>query len=335
MAAGDLGKAIREVARSRAEVGSHAPVPRERGAGTVPDVQAPTIRRGIAELLRGRRPAGSAPDGSSPPRSRPADSRSPDPHRSVLDFPGARALSVDGCEIVEIRRELTELLPGENVLRDLREGLALLAERDPEDVYEGLRPAIGCRLEDLVVVDLETTGFWGCPVFLVGVLEEEGGQLVTRQLLARDYPEEGPMLRAAAELLGRRKLLVTFNGKSYDVPCFGERCAYFGIRSPLRRKKHVDILHTARRRWKNELPDCRLQTLERQITFLTRQGDVPSAEIPAVYHDFAASGDPDSLAPVLHHGRVDVITTARLFACLAADPPAPIRRRRRKPEERK
>jgi uncharacterized protein YprB with RNaseH-like and TPR domain len=320
MAAGELAKAIREVARRHAEAPHDAAVRGRPGAGPAApanDAQAPAIRRGIAELLRGCRP-------SEPPV------RVERCLETVLELPGARLVATARGDVVEIRRELVDLLPGEDVARDLHEGLRALASREPEEIYEGLRPAHGCRLEDLAVVDLETTGFWGCPVFLVGVLEEEEGRLVTRQILARDYPEEEAMLHAAAEVLGRRRLLVTFNGKSYDVPCFGERCATFGIRSPLRRKKHVDVLHTARRRWRNELPDCRLQTLERHVTFLTRQGDVPSAEIPAVYHDFAASGDPEALAPVLHHGRVDVITTARLFARLAADPPGPVRRRKRR-----
>ena len=68
------------------------------------------------------------------------------------------------------------------------------------------------------------------------------------------------------------------------------------------------MLHPARRRWRGHFADCRLQTLERAVIGITRTGDVPSAEIPAAYHAFTANPD---------HGRVDLVTTAKLFAELA------------------
>jgi len=148
----------------------------------------------------------------------------------------------------------------------------------------------------------------------VGLLFVEDGRLVTRQLLARDYAEEALILRGTAGLLASRKLLVTFNGKSYDAPCLRERSVYHGVACGLDRLAHVDVLHPARRRWRGRFGDCRLQTLERSVIGITRTGDVPSAEIPAAYHAFTANPDPDALRPILHHGRVDLLTTARLFA---------------------
>ena len=55
------------------------------------------------------------------------------------------------------------------------------------------------------------------------------------------------------------------------------------------------------------------------MTGFTRAGDVPSRDIPELFHRFVATGDMAVLAPVLHHGRVDLLTTARLFAKLGAD----------------
>ncbi|MCA9752000.1 MAG: ribonuclease H-like domain-containing protein [Gemmatimonadetes bacterium] len=286
---------------------------------TPSDVQATGIRQHIAALLRGeRRPSPAAP-------VRLADS-------TLATLRGARTTQIDGVSVFEIRRDFEELLPGEDAWRALCDGMGHLATKEEEEIYAGLRPAIGADPSRVAILDLETTGFWGCPIFLVGLLRVESGRLVTRQLLARDYPEEAAVLRAAATLLDESALVVTFNGKSYDVPCFAERCSMFGVKTKLRRRAHVDILHVARRRWRGEFEDCRLQTLERHVTRLTRQGDIPSAEIPAVYHDFAATGDVTRLEPILHHGRVDVITTLRLFTALAADPPAPLQPRKRKVE---
>lgn len=284
------------------------------------DPVAERIRAGIAGLLRGDR--GPAPRESS--------GESVDPRSLALDVEGAKRENIAGHRVWVIRRSLEDLLPGSDLVQELTRGLSGLARREPSGIYPGLRPALGHRPEDIAILDLETTGFWGCPIFLVGMLLFEAGRFESVQILARDYPDERPMLAAAAALLHKRELLVTFNGKSYDVPCLRERCSLYRIRNSVHRLDHVDVLHVARRRWKDELPDCRLQTLEWEVVGLRRTGDVPSSQIPDVYHDFAASGDVEALRPVLHHGRVDVLTTARLFARLASDPPAPVPRKKRK-----
>jgi uncharacterized protein YprB with RNaseH-like and TPR domain len=289
--------------RSRAGVDSIALSPRKPGAPAV-DPAAARVRSGIAALLRGKRPLVEA-------------SPAPGPDSALFELAGAEVLEVAGERIFSIRREVADLLPDADVASDLAGALARLRGRDPEDVDPGLLPAIERELRDVVVMDLETTGFWGCPIFLVGLLFVEDGRLVTRQLLARDYAEEVLILRGAAGLLASRKLLVTFNGKSYDAPCLRERSVYHGIACGLDRLAHVDVLHPARRRWRGHFADCRLQTLERAVIGITRTGDVPSAEIPAAYHAFTANPDPEAMRPILHHGRVDLVTTAKLFAELA------------------
>ncbi len=292
------------------------------------DTSADRIQASIARLIRlrreGRVPVGVTSGGATGEPGVAAayglgvSGRAPG-RGDLLDLPGAELRRAGGGEVMVIRRPVAELLPDSDVAGELRKALERLsqaAEPDP-----GLAPAAGHRLEDLVVLDLETTGFWGCPIFLVGLLLVDGGEFVSLQILARDYPEEPPMLAAAAEILAGRGLLVTFNGKSYDVPCLRDRCVVHRVEPVADTLAHVDILHPARRRWGGELPDCRLQTLEKSIVGLHRTGDVPSAEIPGVYHAFTAAGDPEPLLPVLHHGRIDVLTTARVFARLAG--PAP------------
>jgi hypothetical protein len=200
----------------------------------------------------------------------------------------------------------------------LEGALDSLAGRAEEELDRGLRAAAGCTLAEVVFLDLETTGFWGCPIFLVGLLLVESDRLVVLQLVARDYPEEAAILREAARLLAGRRALVTFNGRSYDVPCFRERAVVHGVAERLAELRHVDILHPLRRRFRRELPDCRLVTLEREVVGVFRGGDVPGREIPALYHEFAGTGDTARLAPLLHHSRLDLMTTARLFAELAS-----------------
>ncbi|HEV2105833.1 MAG TPA: ribonuclease H-like domain-containing protein, partial [Candidatus Eisenbacteria bacterium] len=84
---------------------------------------------------------------------------------------------------------------------------------------------------------------------------------------------------------------------------------------------HVDLLHLARRRWRDVLPDCRLQTLERRVCRRWRSGDVPGDEVPGLYHDFVRRGDAWRLVPVFHHNLLDVITMAEILHALCRTPP--------------
>lgn len=80
---------------------------------------------------------------------------------------------------------------------------------------------------------------------------------------------------------------------------------------------HVDLLHHARRRWKNSLSDCRLQTIESQICRRRRIDDLPSHKIPAAYADFVRTGFPREIEAILYHNAVDLVTSLDIAMRLA------------------
>jgi hypothetical protein len=170
-------------------------------------------------------------------------------------------------------------------------------------------------LEQALFVDLETGGLSGSPVFLAGTMHWNGSDFVLRQYFARHYGEEAALLRALADATRRFEFLVTFNGKSYDVPFLRSRSLVHGVGLRLP-ERHLDLLHPARRRWKRRLADCRLQTLEWRVCRRRRAGDVPSDEVPGLYHDYVCRGDPYRLIPVFHHNLLDVITMGEILSAL-------------------
>ncbi len=169
---------------------------------------------------------------------------------------------------------------------------------------------------DLLFMDLETCGFSGCPIFLVGLMQWEDGALVFDQFLARDYSEEGAILQAFADRYDQAGVLVTFNGKSFDLNMIRERSAFHAVELPLRDPPHLDLLHASRRRWKGGLPNCKLQTLERCLCGRLRRGDIPGAQIPDAYHSFVESGNARQIADVLHHNVLDLLTMAQVVCAL-------------------
>ncbi len=161
-------------------------------------------------------------------------------------------------------------------------------------------------------LDIESTGLFNCPTFLVGTMFLSGDDFVIRQFFARDYSEEKCLIEIIAKFLREFDSVITFNGKCYDIPFVADRAIYHGLKFGSQ-STHVDLLHHSRRHWRGYLPNCRLQTLEFHVCRRKRVGDIPSCEVPRLYHDFVRTGDPYPLVRVFHHNMLDLITMSELL----------------------
>jgi tetratricopeptide (TPR) repeat protein len=138
-----------------------------------------------------------------------------------------------------------------------------------------------------------------------------------RQFFLRDYPEEKATLVALAETLGDYEGIVTFNGKTFDIPLLETRYALARMKSPFTRLVHFDALHPARRLWKLRLETCKLTDLESAILGIGREGDVEGSEIPGIYFDYLRTGNAQGLQPVFYHNALDIVTLAAVTVELA------------------
>ena len=145
----------------------------------------------------------------------------------------------------------------------------------------------------------------------------EGTQFVVRQFFLRDYPEEKAVLHALAEILDSFDGLVTYNGKTFDVPLLETRYALARLKSPFGRLLHLDALHPSRRLWRLRLESCKLTDLESAVLGIEREGDVAGSEIPGIYFDYLRTGDARGLQPVFYHNALDIMTLAAVTVELA------------------
>jgi len=167
--------------------------------------------------------------------------------------------------------------------------------------------------ENYVFLDIETLGLCSRPIILFGVGTIDDGNLSVHQYLLRDIDEEQSALTAMLDhLSGNSPALVTFNGKSFDVPYLSDRLAYYGMGSPAR-IPHFDVLHFSRRRWKNHLPSLRLTALETEILGICRDDDIPGQMVPEFYETYLRTGNCGPLVPIIEHNKQDVISLALLF----------------------
>jgi uncharacterized protein len=173
--------------------------------------------------------------------------------------------------------------------------------------------------EDFVFFDIETLGLFSRPIILLGIGALDNGKLHVCQYLLRDIEEEQAALLATVDhLYGDHPALVTFNGRSFDLPYLADRLSYYGMGSP-GDIPHYDMLHFSRRRWKSELPSLRLTDLEKEILGIRRDGDIPGQMVPEFYEAYQKSGNCGPLIPIIEHNRQDVISLARLFFYLIGE----------------
>lgn len=168
-------------------------------------------------------------------------------------------------------------------------------------------------------LDTETTGLRGAGTvaFLVGLGWVDGDDFIVRQLLMRDYPEELSQLTQVAGILQDFDCVVSFNGKSFDLPLLRDRFTMARLRQAWRDLPQLDLLHTARRTWRLRLGKCNLGNLEESVLGISREGDLPGAEVPERFFQYLKTGDMGLLDDVLRHNEQDIRTLAVLLARLA------------------
>ena len=166
-------------------------------------------------------------------------------------------------------------------------------------------------------LDLETTGLAGGAgtyAFLVGCGWFDGGLFRLRQFLLADFAAERALLESVAQLTDDVSCVVTYNGKTFDLPLIETRFALQRMQTPFADLAHVDLLHPARRMWRQDDVECRLTYLEQALCGHEREGDVPGFEIPSRYFRYVRSGDARPLLAVLEHNRLDIVSLAMLTA---------------------
>ncbi|MCH9672937.1 MAG: ribonuclease H-like domain-containing protein [Gammaproteobacteria bacterium] len=163
----------------------------------------------------------------------------------------------------------------------------------------------------VAILDTETTGLSGgvgTMAFLVGVVVCRADAITLVQLLLARMGAESELLRRVNLLLENSTAIVTYNGKSFDVPLLSSRMNLHRIASPFSRLAHFDLVHPIRAAFNDSWDDCRLQTVERNLLAITRHDDLGGALIPQVWRDWLTLGRPNELVRVLEHNEQDLLS---------------------------
>jgi len=176
-------------------------------------------------------------------------------------------------------------------------------------------------LQDLVFIDAETTGLSGGTgtfAFMLGLGWFDGDNAFhVKQLFLPEPSCENSYLTALTEILARFKTIVSFNGKSFDIPLIKTRYTLHSIPSPFENMAHIDLLHLARRVWRYKLASRTLGELEKHILHFTRaEVELPGWMAPKLYLDYLKTKDAAPMKGMFYHNQVDIVSLAALICVL-------------------
>ncbi|MFC7685088.1 ribonuclease H-like domain-containing protein [Ureibacillus sp. GCM10028918] len=169
--------------------------------------------------------------------------------------------------------------------------------------------------ESIVFFDTETTGLKGVGtnIFLIGLLDALDDQFVLTQYVLADPANEAAFL-FESKFWQHERTVITYNGKSFDWPQLETRWTLNQqILPKLRTQKQIDLLHSSKRIWKNNLERMKLTKVEEEKLGFKRQGDIPGFLAPIIYTDAIKSGNAEALMKVLYHNEWDLLSLVTLY----------------------
>ncbi|WP_018995323.1 ribonuclease H-like domain-containing protein [Thioalkalivibrio sp. ALJ2] len=234
--------------------------------------------------------------------------RAKTPSRRKAVSPEALANRLGGERLAEHVIEIDRVIPDDHA----HGRYALSMARASASPFWSPAPRVG-------FIDTETTGLAGgagTVAFLVGLATLEGGRVRLRQWLMTAFAGEGALLAAVDAALDECDHLVSYNGKTFDLPLLRDR-RRMQRRPDVPETAHTDFLHPVRSLFGHAWPDCRLRTVEERLLALDRQDDLPGSEAPWAWKAYLASGRSDELERVIQHNTDDILSLTLLGPVLA------------------
>ena len=165
---------------------------------------------------------------------------------------------------------------------------------------------------DFIFIDIETLGLRGYPLFLIGIAYFDKQKLIIEQILARDMDEEASVLAYLNEKLKKKKVICSFNGKSFDIQVIKDRMGYYSIEGYFNHP-HFDIYHFSKKAFQDKLTDFNLISIENIIFNVKRKDHIPSFLVPKYYKEYLKTKNIGFLVPIIEHNKQDIISTVNIF----------------------
>lgn len=263
----------------------------------------------ILERLKALGVSKGMPEKPAPIRKRPSDQLA----ALQTEFPNGFIAENDHgtCFINRLKQPLS--LPHGNV--------DMSGELRQSPLFDSMLGMKVLRKEDTLSFDTETSGLpngSGSFIFMLGLGYFEGDSYIVDQLILPDLDAEPAFLRQAELIFSRFSVLISYNGKSFDVPMLQSRLNFHLFPDFTKTIAHIDLLNLTRRYWKTSLGSVRLSNIEQYVLRLQRgDEEVPGYLAPELYRDFLRDGTAEHIAGVAYHNQIDVVSLSAFLLYLS------------------
>lgn len=176
------------------------------------------------------------------------------------------------------------------------------------------------------VFDIETMGLnpASAEVILVGFVSvDKGGQATVTQIFAESKEEERNLLEAMGEEMKKYDVLLTFNGKHFDLPFVMRRCQHHGLPSYGKDLFNLDlylVLH-GHSNLKSIIKSLKQKNVEQYMGLhVDRKDEISGAESITLYENYLAEQNPYTKTNleerILLHNYDDILQLYRLLPVL-------------------
>ncbi len=173
---------------------------------------------------------------------------------------------------------------------------------------------------DTLAFDTETSGLSngsGSFIFMLGLGYFEDENYIVDQLILPDLSAETAFLRQTELIFSRFPVLLSYNGKSFDIPMLQSRLRFHLMPDFTKSIAHCDLLKLTRRYWKPALGAVNLSNIEHYVLKLQRgDEEVPGYLAPELYRDFLRDGDASHISGVAYHNQIDVVSLSAFLLYL-------------------
>lgn len=175
-----------------------------------------------------------------------------------------------------------------------------------------------CDLNKIIFFDIETTGFSRKYniIYLIGCMYYENGELCYTQYLAEKPQEEIAILQEFYKKLDSYKLIIHFNGSSFDMPFLEDRGKKYNIVFNFSRFESVDLYkHIVPYKNMLALDNLKQKSIEKLLN-IKRCDSFSGGELIEVYNEYTRSKDDHLLKALLIHNMEDVFYMGKITSLL-------------------
>ncbi|SDB09806.1 ribonuclease H-like domain-containing protein [Eubacterium oxidoreducens] len=167
--------------------------------------------------------------------------------------------------------------------------------------------------------DIETTGFSRDfhMIYMIGIGKLVNETIVSTHFLAETKEDEVSIIKSFFDALSDSDLLISYNGKRFDLPFIIARAQKHSLSLPLIFPEELDIYLEAKPLFRLlPTPDQKLKTMEHYL-HITRNDKMTGGELITVFQSYLNTHDAESETLLLKHNTEDILNLPELMQLLS------------------